>query len=120
MLISVPVNPMGTGKHGMNEQIFILNSQKKTTNHILHLILSLITMGFWVIIWVIVAFNNSNHNKRIQGQMNHVLNYKIQGMDDVQAYQHVKADRERHDSIKRKALFVIGVVVLVWLYTKTL
>ncbi|SEC13965.1 hypothetical protein SAMN05421553_0389 [Pseudomonas anguilliseptica] len=34
----------------MNEQIFILNSQKKTTNHILHLILSLITMGFWVIV----------------------------------------------------------------------
>ena len=63
----------------MNEQIFVLNSQKKNTNHILHLILSLLTMGLWLIVWLIVAISNNSHNKRIEGQMNHVLSYKVQG-----------------------------------------
>lgn len=100
----------------MNEQIFVLNSQKKNTNHILHLILSLLTMGLWLIVWLIVAISNNSHNKRIQGQMNHVLSYKVQGLSDVEAYRNVQEDREKHAAIKRKAIFVIGVVILVWLY----
>jgi len=100
----------------VNEQIFVLATQKKTTNHILHLILSVLTGGLWVIVWVIVAASNSRHNSRIQGKMNHVLSYKLQGMDDVQAYQHAQEDQQRNASNKRKAIFVIAVVILVWLY----
>lgn len=29
------------------------------TNHVLHLILSLLTGGLWIIIWIIVSSNNS-------------------------------------------------------------
>ncbi len=29
--------------------------ERKGTNHILHLLLSVFTFGFWVIIWVLVA-----------------------------------------------------------------
>jgi hypothetical protein len=35
----------------MNEQIFVLASQKKTTNHILHLLLCIPTFGLWFIVW---------------------------------------------------------------------
>lgn len=31
-----------------------------STSHVLHLLLSLITVGFWVIIWLLVAANNSS------------------------------------------------------------
>lgn len=29
--------------------------ERKTANHILHLILTILTAGFWLIIWVLVA-----------------------------------------------------------------
>ena len=29
-----------------------------STSHVLHLLLSIITMGFWLIVWLIVAQNN--------------------------------------------------------------
>lgn len=37
---------------------------KAYTNHVLHLLLSLITMGFWVIIWLLIA--NGNIRKRMK------------------------------------------------------
>ena len=42
-----------------------LLSKKKSTSHVLHLILSLITVGFWVPVWIIVALSNSIENARI-------------------------------------------------------
>lgn len=32
---------------------------RPSTSHVLHLILSILTMGWWVLIWIIVAANNS-------------------------------------------------------------
>ena len=31
----------------------------RTTSHVLHLILSLITCGFWVIVWVLCGLSNA-------------------------------------------------------------
>lgn len=50
----------------MNEKLFVLASQKKTTNHVLHLLLCIPTFGLWLIVWLLVAGSNSKHNARIQ------------------------------------------------------
>ncbi len=34
------------------------------TNHILHLIFTIITGGFWSIVWVIVAISNANERRK--------------------------------------------------------
>jgi len=100
----------------MNEQIFILNSQKKQTSHILHLILSIITSGFWVIVWVIVAVSNNSHNNRIQKQIDSIMGYKVQGMSDAATYRHVAEDNRQQEAVKNKVLFVLAAVVLGLLY----
>ncbi|AYW61030.1 TPA: hypothetical protein NHQ65_001690 [Pseudomonas aeruginosa] len=95
----------------MNEKLFVLASQKKTTNHILHLLLCIPTFGLWLIVWLVVASGNSRHNARIQAQMNHILGYKMQGMSDVETYQRVSSDeaarKKRSDQI-----FVVSVIVV--------
>lgn len=50
----------------MNQaQILIELSKKKKTSHILHLLLSIITVGFWVPIWILVTISNNIENARI-------------------------------------------------------
>lgn len=49
-------------------RIFVLENQKKKTNHILHLILTLLT-GFWVFAWIGVAVYNASHNKDIDNKI---------------------------------------------------
>ena len=46
-----------------------LLSKKKKTSHVLHLILSLITFGFWVPVWIIVTLSNSIENRRIDREV---------------------------------------------------
>ena len=46
-------------------QVTVLLAQKKKTNHILHLLLSLVTGGLWLIVWLLVADSNKRHNRRI-------------------------------------------------------
>lgn len=43
--------------------------QYKKTSHFLHLILTLLTGGFWIIIWAIIWATNSNHNSRVDLHM---------------------------------------------------
>lgn len=50
-----------------------LISQKKSTMHILHLILSVITGGLWVIAWIIVAISNSNENHKIDKRIDALM-----------------------------------------------
>lgn len=104
----------------MNEKLFVLASQKKTTNHILHLLLCIPTFGLWIIVWLLVAGSNSKHNARIQKQMSHVLDYKVQGLSDVETYQRVAADeaasKRRNDQIF--VLTVIAVTVGLFLLMK--
>ena len=48
-----------------DQEVAVLLSRKKKTNHVLHLLLSIITAGFWIIIWFIVALSNSFENSKI-------------------------------------------------------
>lgn len=52
------------------DRIFVLQNRKRKTSHILHLILTLLTGGFWVFMWAGLALNNSNHNRDIDRQIN--------------------------------------------------
>ena len=44
-----------------------LSSQK--TNHILHLILSIISMGVWLPIWILVGANNAIERGRTESRI---------------------------------------------------
>lgn len=46
-----------------------LLSKKKKTSHVLHLILSLITVGFWVPVWIIVCISNAIENYKVDRQL---------------------------------------------------
>ena len=46
-----------------------LLSKKKKTSHVLHLILSLITVGCWVPIWIIVCISNAIENYKVDRQI---------------------------------------------------
>ena len=52
-----------------DREVSILLSKKKQTNHILHLLLSVITAGFWVFIWIIVAAINGSFNAKIDKEI---------------------------------------------------
>lgn len=47
-----------------------LMSSKKKTSHVVHLILCLLTMGFWLPVWVLVGVSNSLHNSSVDRQLN--------------------------------------------------
>lgn len=42
-----------------------LISKRKKTSHILHLLLSILTGGLWIFIWIICALSNSIENRKI-------------------------------------------------------
>jgi hypothetical protein len=48
----------------MNEKLFVLASQKKTTNHVLHLLLCIPTFGLWLIVWLQVVTASTMHGYR--------------------------------------------------------
>lgn len=48
------------------QQKFMVQQMTKT-NHILHLLLSIITAGFWVPIWILVALNNASKRSALEG-----------------------------------------------------
>lgn len=47
------------------QEVAVMLSKKKNTSHLLHLVLSLITFGFWIIVWLIVSISNANENSKI-------------------------------------------------------
>lgn len=53
-----------------DQEVAVMLSRKKKTSHILHLFLSVITMGLWVVVWIIVALSNSMENSRIDKMIN--------------------------------------------------
>ena len=55
----------------MDNQIKALQllSKKKSTSHVLHLILSIVTVGLWVPVWIIVTLSNSIENRRIDREV---------------------------------------------------
>lgn len=97
----------------MNDQLFILASQKRKTNHILHLLLSIFTAGFWIIAWVLIGMNNSMHNGAIDKKMNRIMGHKATGKSDVETYQAIRSE----DHSKNKVILVVIAVVIffIWL-----
>lgn len=48
-----------------DQEVHVLLSKKKKTSHLLHLVLSVITAGFWLPVWLIVVISNNNENTKI-------------------------------------------------------
>jgi uncharacterized membrane protein YvbJ len=48
-----------------DQEVAVLLSKKKKTSHLLHLLMSIITAGLWIIIWILVTISNSNENAKI-------------------------------------------------------
>lgn len=102
----------------MNEKIFVLTNQKKNTNHILHLIMTILTGGLWLIVWLIVTANKNSYNKKLDQQINHVLKYKEQGLSDTDTYKQIKVDKANYDVLEGRVIFVILVVVFLYFYLR--
>ena len=52
-----------------DQEVAVLLSKKKKTSHILHLILSIVTAGLWIVIWLLVGISNANENAKIDGKI---------------------------------------------------
>lgn len=102
----------------MNEKLFVLTNQKKTTNHILHVILTVLTGGLWLIVWGIIMLSNDSHNKRIDKQINQIMLYKTQGLSDTDTYKQIKSDQLNSDVFQGRVIFVILVAVFLYLYLR--
>ncbi|HEF4758053.1 TPA: hypothetical protein SAN82_000437 [Pseudomonas putida] len=63
----------------MNDQLYYLTSQKKTTNHILHLLMCVVTCGLWVFVWGMTMRSNDWHNRKIDKQIKQILQSNRQG-----------------------------------------
>ena len=100
----------------MNEKIFVLNSRKKATNHIFHLILSVLTGGLWLIVWLIAASNNSSHNKELDNQINQIMKYKTRGLSDSETHLKINVDNANSDVYQGRVIFVVMVAVFAYFY----
>jgi uncharacterized membrane protein len=57
----------------MSNQAIILEMQKKSTSHVLHLILSICTLGWWVIVWILCAVHTSHVNYHLDEKIKKVM-----------------------------------------------
>lgn len=57
----------------MNDQLYYLTSQKKSTNHILHLLMCIPTCGLWVFVWGITMRSNDWRNRRIAKKISLIM-----------------------------------------------
>ena len=51
----------------------LLEMRKHKTSHILHLILSIITCGAWVFIWLLCGLSNGIENAKLDRKINKLL-----------------------------------------------
>lgn len=52
-----------------DQEVAVMLSQKQKTSHLLHLLLCIPTLGFWVIVWVLVAAINGTTNASIDNKI---------------------------------------------------
>ncbi|AZF16926.1 hypothetical protein [Pseudomonas sp. R3-18-08] len=102
----------------MNEKLFVLATQKKKTNHILHLLMCIPTCGLWLFIWGVTMRSNDAHNRRLDKQINQIMHYKTQGLSDASTYQQIKNDQLNSDVYQGRVVFVILVVVFLYFYLR--
>lgn len=60
-----PVAEKGSLIPYSDQEVAVMLSRKKKTSHLLHLFLSVITFGLWIVVWIIVALSNNLENTRI-------------------------------------------------------
>ena len=100
----------------MNEKLFVLTTQKKKTNHILHVIMTVLTGGLWLLVWGLTMCSNGNHNKKLDKQINQIMHYKTQGLSDTDTYKQIKNDQLNSDVLQGRVMFVILAVVFLYFY----
>ena len=49
-----------------NLHLELAKIQKYRTSHLLHLVLSIITAGFWVPVWILVTISNASERHRAE------------------------------------------------------
>ncbi len=56
---------MGTHKKRMfcQEEVRMVLAERQTPNHVLHLLLSIVTAGFWIPVWILVTLFGSGAYK---------------------------------------------------------
>ncbi|NNB49530.1 hypothetical protein [Pseudomonas fragi] len=86
----------------MNEQLFVLTSRKRTTSHVLHLLLCIPTLGVWLIVWLVVISMNSSHNKKIDRQIDRIVQYKVDGLSDSDTFKQNEVDNADDDAFHWK------------------
>jgi len=99
----------------MNDQLFLLANQKKKTNHVLHLILSICTGGLWIIIWILVSMQNDMHNKSIDRKMNRIVEHKVAGETDAEVHESIRNE----DQHRNKVVLVVLAVIVFIVYLKS-
>ena len=64
----------------MNPDFMILQLQqrKKKTSHVLHLLLSVLTGGVWLIIWALCSIANASQNSKIDKEIEQVQTMQLQ------------------------------------------
>lgn len=102
----------------MNEKLFLLETQKKKTNHILHLLLCIPTFGLWLFVWMAVAGLNDRHNKKLSGEMGSIVHYKSQGLSDTETFQRIRLDKANADVYRGRVIFVLLVVMFLYFYLR--
>ncbi|MBX4138991.1 hypothetical protein JYG35_20045 [Pseudomonas rhodesiae] len=102
----------------MNEKLFVLATQKKKTNHILHLLMCIPTCGLWLFVWGITMRSNDAHNRRLDKQINQIMHYKTQGLSDTSTYRQIKNDQLNSDVYQGRVIFMILVVVFLYFYLR--
>lgn len=102
----------------MNEKLFVLTTQKKNTNHILHVIMTVLTGGLWLIVWGLTMRSNDSHNKKLDMQINQIMHYKSQGLSDTDTYKQIKNDQLDSDVLHGRVIFVVLVVVFLYFYLR--
>lgn len=53
----------------MSKEYLMVKREDYRTSHILHLLLSLVTGGLWLIVWVVVAISNASKRSQIDRQL---------------------------------------------------
>ena len=102
----------------MNEKLFVLTTQKKKTNHILHVIMTVLTGGLWLLVWGITMRSKDSRNRKLDKQINQIMHYKTQGLSDTGTCQQIKNDQLNSDVLQGRVIFVILVVVFLYFYLR--
>lgn len=102
----------------MNEKLFVLTTQKKKTNHILHVIMTVLTGGLWLIVWGITMRSNDAHNRKLDKQINQIMLYKTQGLSDNGTYKQIRSDELNSEVLQGRVIFVVLVVVFLYFYLR--